>query len=119
MRTLVLIGLLVIAACRLPAADSCMTIHGRAHLYGGDGQLRIWHIGTHHDYTPDESSWGIVTEWLEAGITKSERDKLASPASALYLFAEFVICPTEPFKNGSVQRAIVKSASHRHYVHIQ
>jgi hypothetical protein len=23
------------------AADACFTIHGRAHFYGGDGQLRI------------------------------------------------------------------------------
>jgi hypothetical protein len=41
---------LVLFASHLQAADSCFTIHGRAHLYGGDGQLRIWHVGTHHDF---------------------------------------------------------------------
>jgi hypothetical protein len=42
----------------------------------------------------------------------------ASPASTVYLFADFVVCPTEPFKKGSVQEAKVKSAVHRHYVRI-
>ena len=92
-------------------------IRGRAHLYGGDGQLRIWHIGTHYDYEPDEFSWNRVVSWLEAGVKPSERQNYASPASMVYLYAEFVICPTEPFKKGSVQRAKVISAEHRRYVH--
>jgi len=95
---------------------SCTVIHGRAHLYGGDGQLRIWHIGTHHDYEPDESSWERVEDWLKAGVSDSDRQKYASPASSLYLFGDFVICPTEPYKRGSVQKATIKSVQHRHYV---
>lgn len=94
-----------------------MVIHGRAHLYGGDGGIRIWHVGTHHDYEPDESSGARVEKWLEAGVNESERH-YASPASMVLLFADFLICPTEPFKKGSVQQAKVKSASHRHYVHL-
>jgi len=93
-----------------------MTIHGRANYYGGDGQLRIWRIGTHHEYQPDESSWGAVIGWLEAGVKESDRPKHASPASAVHLFGDFLICPTEPFKKGSVQTARVKSVSRRHYV---
>jgi hypothetical protein len=93
-----------------------MVIHGRAHFYGGDGQLRIWHIGTHHEYAPDESSDERVIKWLEAGVKGTDKAKYASPASEVCLFADFVICPTEPFKKGSVQGARVKSASHRHYV---
>jgi hypothetical protein len=60
MRTLALLCLLFGATYRLQAAESCLTVHGRAHLSGGDGQLRIWHIGTHHEYEPDESSWAMV-----------------------------------------------------------
>jgi hypothetical protein len=116
MRTLALLWLLFVTAHGLQGAESCMTIHGRAHLYGGDGQLRIWHIGTHHEYEPDESSWSRVEGWLEAGVNPSDRDKYASPASGLHLFADFLICPTEPFMKGAVQRAKVKSAYHRHYV---
>jgi len=95
-----------------------MTIHGRAHLYSGDGQLRIWHIGTHHEYEPDDASSDRVIDWLLAGLKPSERQEYATPASAVYLFADFLICPTEPFKKGSVQRAEIKSALHRHYVRI-
>jgi len=101
------------------AADPCTTIHGRAHLYGGDGQLRVWHIGTHHQYKPDESSDPTVLIWLEAGTKDAEKSNYASPASMVYLYADFLICPTEPYKKGSVQEATVKSAAHRHYVLIK
>ena len=68
------------------------------------------------DYEPDESSWARVVAWLEAGV-RPEDSKYASPVSLVDLFADFVICPTEPFKNGSVQQAKVMSADHRRYVH--
>ncbi len=54
--------------------------------------------------------------WLEAGVKQPDRVKYASPAQAVDLFADFLICPTEPPKQGAVQHAKVKSASHRHYV---
>ncbi|HVY93062.1 MAG TPA: hypothetical protein VHA14_09950 [Bryobacteraceae bacterium] len=111
-----LVFLLLGAALPSQAADACFTIHGRAHLYGGDGQLRIWHIGTHHEFEPDESTWAKVESWLEAGVKESDRNRYASPASMLNLFADFLICPTEPFKAGSVQKAKILSATHRHYV---
>ena len=95
-----------------------MTIRGRAHSYGGDGQLRIWHVGTHHDFTPDASSRDAVIEWLQSGVSKSEQVELASPLSQLYLYADFMVCPTEPFVKGAVQEAKVRRATHRHYVHI-
>ena len=103
----------------LPAAESCFTIHGRAHLYGGDGQLRIWQIGTKHEYVPDGTSWATVERWLEAGVKDSDRSKYASPASHVSLFADFLICPTEPFKAGSVQQAKVVSAQHRRYIPVK
>ena len=117
-RLILALGLLVIVVLPAFASEPCTVLHGRAHLYGGDGQLRIWHIGTHHEYEPDSSSWDTVMEWLEAGVPDSEKSQNASPASAVYLFADFLICPTEPFRKGSVQPAQVKSASHRHYVRI-
>ena len=118
MRIFVLLCLVIVAASQMQATEPCMSIHGRAHLYGGDGQLRIWHIGTHHDYEPDESSWDRVIAWLEAGVKDSEKANFASPASSVYLFGDLQICPTEPFKKGAVQRAEIKSVSHRHYSHI-
>ena len=114
--------LFLVALCiilPLQAADSCVTIHGRAHLYGGDGQLRIWHVGTHHDYEPDDSSRASVERWLEAGIKDAGKLSYANPASMVYLFADFLICPAEPFKQGSVQRARIISAQHRRYVPVK
>ena len=115
MRFVVLLCLILGTSCQLRAAEGCMAIHGRARFYSGDGQLRIWHIGTHHEYEPDESSWDTVMGWLEAGVKKSERANYYIPASVVDLFADFEVCPTEPLRNGAVQHARVKSASHRHY----
>jgi hypothetical protein len=109
--------LLLLAASRASwAADPCETIHGRLHYYGGDGQLRIWHIGTHHDFTPDNSSWGTVHDWLTEGVKPSERKNFADAATAVDLFGDFEICPTEPFREGAVQHAKVIAVSHRRYV---
>ena len=47
-------------------------------------------------------------------LVSQQRD--ASPASTVDLYADFVICPTQPFRAGSVQKAKVKSATHRRYV---
>ena len=114
---LIVLGLGVVLP--MHAAQPCMTIHGRAHYYGGDGQLRIWHIGTHHEYEPDATSWDRVMGWLSAGVKPSDRSKYASPESMVNLFGDFLICPTEPFKKGSVQRAKIKSVTHRRYVEVK
>ncbi len=100
------------------AAQPCQTIHGRAHLHGGDGQLRIWHIGTHHDFEPDRNSWHLVLSWLNAGVSDSQRANLANPASAVYLFGDFDLCPTRAFRKGSVQSASVLRVRHTHYTAI-
>jgi hypothetical protein len=118
MRIAALLCLALFAALPMRSAESCMTIHGRVSFASGDSQLRIWHIGTHHEYEPDESSMDTVLGWLEAGIKGSDRSNYVSPASAVFLFGDFLVCPTEPFKKGSVQQAKVKSVSRRHYVRV-
>ena len=41
---------------------------------GGDAQLRIWHIGTQHDYQPDDSSNSRFTiGWTL--VSKSQKDR--------------------------------------------
>ena len=115
MRTFALFILLLAVTISAKAAEPCQVIHGRAHLYGGDGQLRIWHIGTHHDYEPDQSSWDRVMAWLEAGVKDADKEKYASPASTVYLYGDFLVCPVEPFKQGSVQMARIESVKHRRY----
>ena len=116
MRKAILLLLLLTMNCALWAAEPCETIHGRLHYYGGDGQLRIWHIGTHHDFTPDNSSWDTVHHWLTEGVKLSERKDYADPATAVDLYGDFEICPTEPLRDGAVQHARVIAVSHRRYV---
>jgi hypothetical protein len=67
-------------------------------------------------FAPDASSWAKIESWLESGIKDSAKSRVCSPASSVYLFADFLICPTEPFKKGSVQHAKIISAQHRRYV---
>lgn len=118
MRSFRILIWLIAGAVSSLAADACFTIHGRAHFYGGDGQLRIWHVGTHHEFEPDESTWAQVEGWLESGVNESDRKRYAIPVSLLNLFADFSVCPIEPFKTGSVQKARIVSATHRRYVRI-
>jgi hypothetical protein len=112
-----LLCLLLAATAACLAEDPshpCFAIQGRAHLFSGDGLLRIWHVGTHHEYTPDARSWHRVEGWLEEGAGMQGRG-LASPASKVFLLGTFVVCPTEPFKQGSVQEAYIQSVSKRLY----
>jgi hypothetical protein len=118
-RFVFLFCLAILGVAPASATEPCKLIHGRAHLYGGDGQLRIWEIGTHHDYEPDSSSWSRVENWLLAGVPKNQGARWASPASMVNLFADFVVCPTKPLKKGAVQPAIIKSATHRRYTRVK
>ena len=118
-RWLLIAGMALFASLTVRAAEPCTKIRGRAHLYSGDGQLRIWYIGTHHEFEPDNSSQPSVLKWLNAGVKNPEKSRWASPDSTVFLFADFVVCPIEPYKKGSVQRAIIRSAEHRHYVPIK
>jgi len=93
--------------------------HSRAGAYCGDGQLRIWEIGTHHEYEPDEMSASRMKQWLEEGVKHSDESNYACPAGQVYLFADFLLCPTEPFLNGSAQRVVVKRASRRRYTRVE
>jgi hypothetical protein len=111
MRLHLLIAALLIFPLSAFAADSCTVIHGRARLYSGDSQLRIWHVGTHHDFEPDETSWDMVMGWLNEGTTKI-------PADNVMLFGNFTVCPTEPFRKGAVQHAKIISVKNRHYVRL-
>ncbi len=101
------------------ASDGCMIVHGRVSLSGADLQLRLWRVGTHHEYEPDDSSWNRVIGWLNAGVSKSDKEAYAIPASSVFLFADFKLCPTEGFKDGQVQRAHVVSMKHPRYLPIE
>jgi hypothetical protein len=107
--------LLLCAASISQAAEPCMTVHGRLRQNGGDGFLYVWRIGTHHDLMPDDSSWGVVSGWLQRKLSESEL-KQCGATCGYDLYADFLLCPTEPYKEGAAQKAKFISAIHRHYV---
>ncbi len=97
------------------ASESCKVIHGRAH-HATDGGPRIWAFGTHHEYeAADVASAERIDKWLGGGPSKADWEKAAAPLSYVYLYADFLVCPTEPFRKGAVQLAKIKSANHMRY----
>jgi len=102
MRTILLCLVLSPALVPLTSAQACFQIHGRAMEYRGDGFFAIWHIGTHHIFSPDADSADFVCKYFDC--ESGDRQ----PA----LFAEFTICPTEPFVKGAAQMVKVTAVSH-------
>jgi hypothetical protein len=83
--------------------EPCITIHGRATWYRGDGSFALWHIGTHHTfYLSSKESYELVCQYFACD----------SPDRQPALFADFTICPTEPFRKGAQQGAIIKEIEH-------
>jgi hypothetical protein len=85
----------------------CFQIRGRAILYRGDGFFAIWHVGTHHIFYPvGDKSWDLLCSYMDC---KSPRKQPA-------LFADMTVCPTEPYKKGWAQPAVVKRVTHSYVV---
>ena len=108
MRVAVILSLvLLVNPARSWSVEPCREIHGRAVLHRGDGFFAIWHIGTHHVFFPaDKGSADLVCSYFDCGSIDRE------PA----LFADFTVCPTEPYKAGAAQPVIVKRVQHPHVV---
>jgi len=104
MRIAIVLELILLAGslpCR--SAEPCREIHGRAILYRGDGFFSIWHIGTHHIFFPaDKASADLVCQYFDCNTIDRQPT----------LFADFTVCPTEPYKAGAAQPAIVKRVQH-------
>jgi hypothetical protein len=97
--------LLLIAALGAQAAPSqtCFQIRGRAVWYRGDGFFAIWHVGTHHVFFPaDKESSDLICQYFDC----------ESPDRQPALFADFMVCPTKPFRRGAAQPVIVKKIEH-------
>jgi hypothetical protein len=91
---LALLGIIASVVC----AEPCTQIHGRAVWYRGNGFFALWHIGTHHIFMPDGKSEELICQYFDC--ESGDRQ----PA----LFADFTVCPTEPFEDGAAQPATVK-----------
>jgi len=99
MRILGSLLLVAILGSGATAEQKCFQIRGRAVWYRGDGFFAIWHVGTHHMFFPaDKESSDLVCRYFDCVHADQQ------PA----LFADFTICPTEEYKPGSAQPAVVK-----------
>jgi len=103
--------------CKTPViASACVTIHGRLQYGNGTPALRLWHIGTSHEF-------GIFS-----GLNAEKRDPLDNEHPQLpanlrkvfdvpnpfeqAIFADFEVCPLEPHTSGHMQAACIESAAH-------
>jgi len=78
------------------AAEPCRQVHGRADFYSGDGQMFVWHIGTHHLFwILDDPSQEMIFKYIPY-----------EPNS------ENFICPTASYKPGEAQSATVQQIKH-------
>lgn len=103
MRTIPLYLALLATPTAHSLAQACFQIHGRAVEYRGDGFFAIWHIGTHHIFSPaDPKSADLICNYFDC--ESGDRQ----PA----LFADFTVCPTEHFVKGAAQLAKVTAVSH-------
>jgi len=104
--------LLILTAASAHAAEPCQTIHGRAIYYSADGQLRLWHIGTHHEFQPDAYAGATPNPWDKIIILLKAGDTSPAAGSNNALYGDFVVCPTKPYREGAVQPATLRSMSH-------
>jgi hypothetical protein len=87
--------------------EKCFQIRGRAILYRGDGFFAIWHVGTHHIFYPaDKASADLLCDHMNC----------TSPRKQPALFADMTVCPTESYRQGWAQPAIVKKITHYYVV---
>jgi len=119
MRSIIILAAFLLVTAALPdclAAEPCQAFHGRITFYSGDGQLRLWHIGTHHEFEPDY--WGADrgASWDKAVKLLKATNESAGAASDNVLYADFVVCSTKPWRKGWVQPAIIRSMTHVHVV---
>jgi hypothetical protein len=77
----------------LPKVGTCAVVRGRLAFYNGGSPEWVWAVGTHHMY------------WIEDGPPNIEK-LLADWDHVLY--ADFLLCPTTPYKDGYAQGARIK-----------
>ena len=112
--SLVISALAVTTTSYCQAVERCQSFYGRIVLYTADGQLRLWHIGTHHEFEPDYDGSDRGASWDKAVDLLTAGNGAAGAAGNNALYADFVVCPTKPLHRGRVQPAIIHSMSHVH-----
>jgi hypothetical protein len=104
-------------ACKTPAiASACVTIHGRLQCGNGTPALRLWHIGTTHEFgiysgVNAEKRDPLDNEHPQLPEVLQKRYEVPNPFE-LRIYADFEVCPLEPHIPGHMQAACVESANH-------
>jgi len=103
--------------CKTPAiASACVIIHGRLQYGNGTPALRLWHIGTNHEFGIFS---GVNAEKLDP--LDNEHPQLPANLRKVFdgpnpfgptIFANFEVCPLEPHIAGRMQAACIESATH-------
>ena len=106
-----------IIICKTPAlAHSCFSLHGRLRYGNGTPALRLWQIGTTHNF-------GILSGLNAEKLNPLDNDhpRLPENIDRLYIdqnpfqvtiYADFEVCPLEPHIPGHMQAACIESATH-------
>lgn len=114
--TLITSAFLIIQASIAVSAEPCQQIHGRMVLYAADGQLRLWQIGSQHEFEPDYNASDKGSSWDKAVDLLKTGNEQAGAAGDNALFADFLVCPTKPLQKGAVQPAVIRRMAHVHVV---
>jgi hypothetical protein len=98
--------------CKTPEiAASCYWTHGRLNFYNGTPSIRLWKIGTHRILAIH--SGPSVKRGDQADNENPELpdnvERIFKP-TVNWIFADFEVCPLEPERAGTMQRACIESA---------
>lgn len=100
----------------LEIASTCVRIHGRLAAGNGTPSTRLWQIGSRHIYGIYSNRYGFTHDGV-AGDNESPELHFVFPRKmpdqgGWTVYAEFEVCPLEPFVQGHMQAACIAGATH-------
>jgi hypothetical protein len=107
--------------CKSPeVADRCFQAHGRLIYGNGTPAMRLWQIGTHHEFGIYSSLQGYRCDQNGKCLDNESPNLPPGVEKFVYVpvpygppvFADFEVCPLEPHIPGHMQAACIKSATH-------
>ena len=108
-------------ACKTPAiAALCFTTHGRLRYGNGSPSLRLWQIGTHHEFGIYSNLAGLQCD-LTGQCQDDDSPHLPANLETAFnvpnpydpvIYADFEVCPLERHIERHMQAACIQSAKH-------
>jgi hypothetical protein len=103
--------------CKTPAiAPTCLVVHGRLQYGNGTPALRLWHIGTTHEFGifsgPDaEKLDDLDNEHPHLPANLQKIYEIPNPFE-VRIYGDFEVCPLVHYVPGHMQNACIAGASH-------